>query len=398
MKLPSAYSRSTLLLLCVICSLFGLIYYYSGRAHDSSNILLGSFIDSQEGVGDRSFVVSLVLFPFITLGANYGFLLYLLTSTFLLYHFTSMGFKQAPRSLRYILFFPFLPVFLFPVLLPGKESVVFFIIYYIYSSDAFSSRTVKLVPLSLHRQFDIYLRIILLVIAYLVRPNIILLTPMILFSMLILRRSALASRAPGLPIYLASKMRILLFFLYCALLLFLVLLNLDFLSDALIGIYKLSSYDASGNSSHANFIHSDLVSQSNLALYALGASAIGFPLAQGLPMNIYACLIGIISVFPSYVVYISASKMLAKGVAAYKIQLTILCYVFALFFAVLGSLFASVAFLANAGTGARYFLVYTQVILLSYISLKSHSNEIGSVFVGAGKSISASSRRQAVDA
>ena len=391
MKLLSFCNKSSLRLLCTIYFFASLLYYYGGRAHDSKNILLGNFIDSQGGVEDRSFVVSLVLYPFIALGPTYGFLFYLIISTFLLYRFSSIGVKSAPPRLRHILLFSFLPVFAFPVLLPGKESIVFFIVYYIYYSGKFSLDTFKPIPPILRRCGDVLLRIILFVIAFLIRPNIILLTPMIICSLFVRLDPVKANQSPACPRSRTRKSAFLVAFLCGSFLLLFLCLSLDYLSDVLMGVYRLSSFDVSGNSSHASFVNMSLVSQSNVAMYALGASAIGFPLAQGLQVNLYACLIGFIAVFPSYLVYLSAAKMVARWIASQKIQLIALFYVFALVCAVLGSLFASVAFLANAGTGARYFLVYTQVILLSYVSYCSNSIDSGSVFSDSGKFFAVSS-------
>ena len=359
-------------ILSIIYFISALIYYFSGRAFDASNFLIGKFIISEGFIDDRSFVTSVIMYPFILLGKTWGFIIYLCISTYLLNYFTSEAIRLAPKRYKYIYYFPYLPWFALPVLIPGKESIVFFIIYYLISRTGLRPISEISVIRNHLTLKDMFIFSLLVIIACLIRPNVILMTPLISCYLIITNGQRSIYDYSIVKAFSMQSKNMLMVIVYFILILSAAVAGWDYLSESLYGIYKLASYDAYGNTSHTSFIYSQVINKANIPFYAITSSLFGVPISGHALNNMRASTLGIFSVLPTYIVYFGLTNMIALRMKRLRFELIFIFYVLSVTLAFIASWFASAAFLANAGTASRYLLIYAQVLLLTYIPIKNY--------------------------
>tara|TARA_Y100001968_G_scaffold15229_1_gene12286 strand:+ start:2150 stop:3283 length:1134 start_codon:yes stop_codon:yes gene_type:complete len=342
-----------------------IMFLFSGLAFDSITYLSQSepggsqgswlYFGNQKSIIDRTNITFLFIFPFSLLGVHIGGTLYILLATYLLrlvyrFVFTFRGNNQSKLEDLFILF----PYYIAYILLPGKESIVFFGIILIFYLCNILNQSIALNDIK-YSNTNTLILIITILITCLIRPPLILiLAPGILISFPFIRKIILS--------YIRQKINfsyLIIFSLIIGALILgitTLLFNPSYYSEAIIGITKMTTF--SQGTLSTNIINYQIVNNLELILpLTLSTFLIGFPIIPNTTENILSIIFGsyygLTNIYLYFIIY--KKTKFSKDIAIIAL----------LFIPILiGGYILSVGLSFNTGTGLRYSLPYVEILWL----------------------------------
>tara|TARA_Y100001968_G_scaffold260234_1_gene247767 strand:- start:3755 stop:4888 length:1134 start_codon:yes stop_codon:yes gene_type:complete len=342
-----------------------ILFLFSGLAFDSIKYLSQSglggspgswnYFGNQNSIFDRTNITFLFIYPFSLLGVHIGGTLYILIASYLLmsvYRFV-YSFRRNTKSELQDLFILF-PYYIAYILLPGKESIVFFgLILIFYLCDIFN-QSIALNEIKFSTNKTLILIVTILITCLIRPPLILLLAPGILISFPFIRKNILN--------YVRQKINVSSFIIISLIVgaLFIglttLLFNPSYYSEAIIGITKMSTFDKGTLST--NIINYQFLNNIELIIQlTLSTFLFGFPMIPYTTENILSIILGsyygITNIYLYFIIF--RKTKFSKDISI----------IASLFIPILiGGYILSIALSFNTGTGLRYSLPYIEILWL----------------------------------
>jgi len=368
-------------------SIFVLYLFLSDKAFDAINYL--NLRDGNEIIklsSDRTELTFLLLYPFSLLGVKLGGFLYISFFSLLLINiFKRLQFikieSDSYKNLNSIEdFFIFFPYYYQAILLPGKESIIFFLTFYIYFTLYRLNNSIKN-KLKINNKQLIYL-IFSILIVIIIRPPILFMLPAsILFAFPNI--SDLFSNIKFKLRFNIKKLIILNMIIVSILLSISILIfSQEIIIDSAIGILKALVFDL-GRTTTGSYDYYGIEDNLNKFIPMTVTSFIfGFPVYPELTSNKYSILIGSTHFFSTIYFYsilfknsiLNKIKNIRIGKIVYKkfylnIKETLISLLIFILF-LFGGYILSIGLTINTGTGIRYALPYVQILWLTTVYSK----------------------------
>ena len=371
----------------LIGSIFVLYIFLSGKTFDAINYL--NLRDGSEIIKlstDRTELTFLLLYPFSLFGVKLGGLLYISFFSFLLINIFQrlqlIKIESGSYKNLYSLedFFIFIPYFYQAILLPGKESIIFFLIFYIYLNLYRLNNSIKN-RIKINNKLFIYL-ILSISIVIIIRPPILFMLPAsILFAFPNL--SDLFSNIKFKFRFNIKKFIILnMIIIFTILSISILIFSRDLIRDAAIGILKALVFDLGSTTTGSYDYYAIEDNLDKFIPMTLSSFVFGFPVFPELTNNKFSIIIGSTYFFSTIYFYtillknsflnqiknIRIDKILYKKLFLNIKAICINLLIFTLF--LIGGYIFSIGLTINTGSGMRYALPYVQILWLTSVYSK----------------------------
>ena len=373
-------------------SIFVLYLFLSNKTFDAINYLnLRGGSESIKLNTDRTDLTFLLLYPFSFFGVQLGGLFYISFFSFLLINIfqrlQSIKIESGAYKKLYSLedFFIFIPYYYQAILLPGKESIIFFLIFYIYLTFY---KLNNLIKNEKRINNKIFINLILsLLIVIIIRPPILFMLPAsILFAFPTL--SELFSNIKFTFRFNIKKLIILsmiIVFIFSSI--SILIFSQELIIDGVIGILRALVFDI-GRTTTGSYDYYGVKDNLNKFIpMTLSSFIFGFPVFPELTSNKFSMIIGSTHFLSTIYFYsILLRNILQNKVKNIRIDKiiykklylninSILINILLLSLFLFGGYILSIGLTINTGSGMRYALPYIQILWLTSVYSRILSNK-----------------------